>query len=431
MLMKTDRFLKEELQNINTEIKKHLINKNEGSLFFLFNEINFNELLNHINCEKIFFFKSKYDNFSFMGLGHSNTIKAQDLKDYIAKNPKHFLIAAFLFEENPNASEFILPEWIFVSKNGKTELSIHPSFEYKNFSSPNLFFNLHFDLNHYDPSIPPWESYEEYPEHDQWTEMIEKCNLLFESGELEKIVLSRKKIFDYSEPMEPIVFFKAVMEKNNNANSSYAIFYQMTFDKAFISLTPEKFFSLADNNFESISLAASAPRGATPEEDQIFEKQLNENDKLTREHNFVTAEILRKIKPLSVSVTVSELQTMKLPYIQHRSIPIKAKLQSDITALELVNLLHPTPAIGGLPWDKAKIKILELEPYTRKSYAAPIGVISAHYSELAVGIRSAIIEGSKTSFFGGAGIVKGSVAEEEWIETGIKMNPFLKVVNHE
>ncbi|MDD4974014.1 MAG: isochorismate synthase [Bacteriovorax sp.] len=429
--MKTDRFLSDELQNIHSKLKKHLIDKNDDTPLFIFNEINLSELIKHISCEKIFFFKSKYDNFTFLGLGHSQTIKAQDLSEYINRNPSHFLVAAFLFEEDPNASEFILPEWIFVSKNEKTELSIHKSIEYKNFSSPNLFFNLKFDLNLYDLTIPPWQSYEEFPEHDQWEKMINKCDMLFDGHELEKIALSRKKIFDYDEPLEPTVFFNAVMSQNNNANSSYAIFYQMTFDKAFISLTPEKLFSLADNNFESISLAASSPRGVTPEEDLAFEKLLNSSDKLSREHNVVTAEILRKIKPLASSVIVSELQTMKLPYIQHRSVPIKAVLLSNIMPLELVSLLHPTPAVGGLPWDSAKMRILELEPYARKSYAAPIGVISKHFSELAVGIRSALIEGSRISIFGGAGIVKGSAAEEEWIETGIKMNPFLKVVNHE
>jgi menaquinone-specific isochorismate synthase len=429
--MKTDRFLNEELQNIHGQLKKHLVDKNEDSPFFIFDEINLNELINHISCEKIFFFKSKYENFTYLGLGHSQTIKAQDLAEYITQNPSHILVASFLFEEDPNASEFILPEWIFVTKNGTTELSIHQSLEYKNFSSPNLFFNLNFDLNLYDPIMPLWKSYEEFTEHDQWAAMIKKCDLLFLAQELEKVVLSRKKIFDYNDPIEPIVFFNAVMAKNNNANSSYAIFYQMAFDKAFISLTPEKLFSLADNNFESIALAASAPRGATPEEDQAFEKLLNSSDKLTREHNLVTTEILRKIKPLASSVTVSELQTMKLAYIQHRSVPITAQLLSNIMPLDLVHLLHPTPAVGGLPWDKARVKIRELEPYARKSYAAPIGVISKHYSELAVGIRAALVEGARISIFGGAGIVDGSIAEEEWTETGIKMNPFLKVVNHE
>ena len=428
-MMNTDRFLIEELQKINSELKKHLIEKNGEPLFFDFDEIDLVELLNHVNCEKIFYFKSKYGSFSFLGLGQSHEIKASELEKYVLDNPQHFLIAAFMFEENPMNASFILPEWIFVNEEGKTKLSIHPSNAYQTYSSPNLFFNNNFDLFNYDPEINSWKSYEELPEHDQWEKIIKKANHLFETHELEKIVLSRKKIFEYVEPIGTIAFFKAVFNQNNFAQSTYAIFYQTDFDKAFISLTPEKLFSIRHNQFESISLAASAPRGLTPEEDQLYETQLNTSDKLTREHNFVTKEILKKITPLSKSISTSNLEVMKLTYIQHRSIPIRAVLQPNTSALELVCALHPTPAVGGLPWEKAKIQIAALEPYSRDAYAAPIGVISGNYTELAVGIRSALIEGSKLTLFGGAGIVKGSIAEEEWIETGIKMNPFLKVVN--
>ena len=429
--MKTDRFLKEELQKINAELTKHSTNNFVDLPVFTFNEINLSELLNSVQAEKIFYFKSKYENFSFLGVGHSKTIKALELEKYQKEHPNHFLVATFLFEEDPAASEFILPEWVFISRENQTELSIYPGLEYQNYSTPNLLFNLDFTISDFNPNFSPWVSYEEFPEHDQWNEMINKCDSLFNKHELEKIVLSRKKIFDYSYPIDPIHFFKKTLEQNNNANSSYAIYYQMSFDKAFISLTPEKLFSIKGHDFESISLAASAPRGLTIEEDQAYEKLLNENEKLVREHNLVTEEILKKIRPVSESISVSEIQTMKLPYIQHRSLPISAKLIKDFSAIKIIKLLHPTPAIGGLPSEKAQKKILEIEPYTRKSYAAPIGVISHHYSELAVGIRSALIEGTKITIFGGAGIVKGSIAEEEWIETGLKMNPFLKVVNHE
>lgn len=427
--MKTDFFLQVGLEKINAEIKKHLTNQETIPIHFTYDHIDLLELINHVCCEKIFFFKSKYQDFNFLGLGHSQTIKAVDLPDFLLKNPSHYLIAAFLFEENPELHEFILPEWVFISQNGKTEILINPSFDYQIYSSANSFFTLHFDLFHYDPSITQWESYEEYPEHDQWTKMIHKCNELFDNGYLEKIVLSRKKIFAYKEDIGTIAFFKAMMKKNNNAESSYAIFHQTSSNKAFLSLSPEKLFSIQNDNFESISLAGSAPRGDNPSEDQIFEDLLKTNDKIIREHQIVTEEIIKRIKPLSKKIEISNLQTMKLSYIQHRSTPISATLLSNVNALHLINTLHPTPAVGGLPWDKAKAEILELEPYDREFYAAPIGIISKNYSEIAVGIRSAYIEGEKVTLFGGAGIVSGSVAEEEWSETGIKMKPFLKVVN--
>lgn len=427
--MKTELFLQQELQKITSQLKNHLREKNERPLHFTFERLNLTELLNHVICEKVFYFKSKYSDFCYLGLGQSLVIEPESFDQYITENPNHYIASAFSFENENSETNLFLPEWIFISKNGKTELSIHPSFHYKNFSLPNLFFNAQFDLNLYDPIVSLWESYEELPEHDQWEKIIAKANQCFEDGSLLKIALSRKKIFGYHEPVPPITFFKAILEQNNFEHSSYVILHQISFDKAFISFTPEKLFAQYGLNVDTISLAASAPRGITEEEDIAFERTLKNSSKLINEHALVTDEIVKRLHPISKSVKVFELETMKLPYIQHQSAPIRAELLQETSPLNLVRLLHPTPAVGGLPWKEAQIKIQELEPYSRKSYAAPIGVMSSHFSELAVGIRSALIEGKRVTLFGGAGIVKGSVAEEEWIETGIKMNPFIKVIN--
>ncbi len=424
--MKLNQFFEIELPKINLSLRAN----DSECLFFEFDRINLEELLNHTISEKIFYFKSKYNDFTFLGFGHSNTIKASELKGFISNNPTFFLTAIFSFEEDPKNAEFILPEWIFITRENKTELHILKSSEDNNFSTPSLFFNLNFDLFHYDPQITHWTSYEEHPEHDQWIKIIEECNRLFDQQTLDKIVMSRTKVFNYDDAIDPIAFFKAVLEKNDTTNS-YQIFAQTTFGKAFISITPERFFTIEKNRFHSIALAGSVPRGKTPEEDLEFEQILNTSDKLFREHSLVTEEIVKILSTLTNDIHVSSPEIMKLPYIQHKAVTITANLKSNNDPLELVSLLHPTPAVGGLPTKTALPKILELEPYHRNNYAAPIGVISAHYSELAVGIRSALIEREKLTVFGGAGIVKGSIPEEEWIETGTKMNPFLKVVNHE
>ena len=138
--MKTEHFLNEGLQLINADLKNHLVSKTSHALHFNFEDIDLLELLNHACCEKIFYFKSKYENVSFLGLGVSQIIKANELSNFLELNPQHFLTAALLFEELPEAHEFILPEWIFISRSNKTELFINPSLEYKNYSSPNLFF---------------------------------------------------------------------------------------------------------------------------------------------------------------------------------------------------------------------------------------------------------------------------------------------------
>lgn len=425
-MMKLDHFFENELPKIVLAFSGNA----SECLKFKFDRINLEELLNHVINDKIFYFKSRYNDFTFLGLGHSQTIKAEEVKEFILKNPELFLTTAFTFEGDPKTSELILPEWIFITKDNTTELHILKNIEYKTFSNPNLLFNLNFDLFHYDPNIAPWTSYEEHPEHDQWTKMIETCDHLFDQHVLEKIVMSRTKVFMYDDPIDPIVLFKAILAKNDTTNS-YQILGQSTFGEAFISISPERLFTIEGNQFHSISLAGSTPRGKTQEEDLEFEHILNTSDKLIREHSIVTEEIVKKLSSIAFDIKVSSPKTLKLPYIQHRAAYIDATLNQNTDPVELVSLLHPTPAVGGLPSEVAREKIIELEPYLRNSYAAPIGIISAHYSELAVGIRSAQIAREKLTVFGGAGIVKGSTPEEEWIETGTKMNPYLKVINHE
>lgn len=429
--MRTDHFIQAKLPFIDSLIKKKISEKSADPIQHNFETIALDELMDHLICEKIFYFKSKYDNFSFLGLGQSQSIKADKIANFLKKNPDLYLIASFLFEENPNAAEFILPEWSFINDEHATKLIITQNKNDDSINFSNLFFNTNFELNGHDFFIPPWISYEETPEHDEWSKMIESCDYFFSNTSLEKIVLSRKKIFEYMDPIEPIPFFKSILQKNNNASSSYAIFYQKTFGETFISFTPEKLFSIKDNIFESISVASSAPRGQTKDEDLEFESLLSSNEKLIREQNVVTKEIIEKITPLSLNINQRPMEIMKLPYIQHRATPISAILKDNITPIQLVNILHPTPAVGGLPSSIAQEMILELEKFKRSHYAAPIGIINSHFTELAVGIRSALIELNKITLFGGAGIVKGSTAEEEWNETAIKMSPYLKVINHE
>jgi menaquinone-specific isochorismate synthase len=410
--MKTDRFLEEELQKINSILQKKPIENKDVSFYFSYQDLNIYDLLNYVTCEKIFYFKSKYSDFNVLALGHARTVKARDLQHFLEKHPEHFLVASFLFEQDPWLTEFHLPEWIFVTKEGKTNLTLNKCLDTHSFALPSHFFASNTKNFLDDSSFSHWQSYYENPERDQWSQLISHCEELFDRRELQKIVLSRQKIFNFNQAVNPLSFFKKVMEKNNFANSSYAIFHQTSLNHSFISLTPEKLFSLKGNIFETISLAASAPRGVSLLEDKKHEELLNTSDKLTREHNLVTEDIIQRIMPYCESVNVSPLQTMKLPYIQHRSVPILAKLLPNIGPLEIVALLHPTPAVGGLPKEQALIIIKELECYDRLKYAAPIGVLSSLYSELAVGIRCALIE-------------------EEWLETHIKMNPFLKVVTDE
>lgn len=409
-------FLKEELPKIDFKVSQKITT-------FNFPDISLVDLLAFAATEEVFFFESKEENFSYLALGVSKYFLKSDVQKFLDNNVDDVLVYQDSFEED-SATLCYLPEWCLIKKNGSTTLRVHQSLEYQSYSPSNIIFNLAV----WESFIGPWISYEEKPESDEWALMINDANRLLKRSELEKIVLHRKKIFTYDSPIEIMVLFREVYDANKNS-SHFTVYNQLNYMEAFISLTPERLFTLKGQDLETVSLAGSITRGTDEESDKELEEQLNTSDKLTREHDIVTKAIQEKLGPVLKELTISPLLTMKLPYIQHRQATIKGVLKDTTTVLELIELLHPTPAVGGIPHDKAKIKILEIEKEKRGYYAGPVGILSQGYSEIAVGIRSALILGQNITVYGGAGIVAGSEAYEEWIETGTKMQPFIKVIN--
>ncbi|MBC7714254.1 MAG: isochorismate synthase [Rhizobacter sp.] len=414
--MNAESFLKEELQKIDFGVR-------QGNSLFVYPEFSLVDLLPFAATEEVFFFESKEEDFSFLGLGKSKILSTAEVQKHIEKKSHEILVYQSHFEDESPRLVY-LPEWCFVKKGGEITLKLHHSNDYKSYSPSNIIFNTQI----WESFVNHWTSYEERPESDEWKTMIDQSLRLFSKKELEKIVLSRKKIFSYDEMIEMPVMFRELYQGNQNS-SHFSVFHQLQYNQAFISFTPERLFTLKNKNLETISLAGSIMRGKDETEDQALEETLKNSDKLTREHSIVTNAIKEKLSTVADKLEISPLFTMKLPYIQHRQATIKAVLKKNTDVISLIDLLHPTPAVGGIPFEKARIRILEIEKEKRGFYAAPVGIISKDFTEIAVGIRSALIEGPVITVYGGAGIVAGSIAEEEWIETGTKMHPFIKVIN--
>jgi isochorismate synthase EntC len=95
---------------------------------------------------------------------------------------------------------------------------------------------------------------------------------------------------------------------------------------------------------------------------------------------------------------------------------------------EVVSALHPTPAVGGVPRDRALRFLAEHEDLDRGWYAGPVGWVGDGAAELAVAIRSAMFRGGQADLFVGAGVVAGSTAEGEWLETEAKSFTLLEAI---
>ncbi|MCP4570339.1 MAG: isochorismate synthase, partial [FCB group bacterium] len=136
---------------------------------------------------------------------------------------------------------------------------------------------------------------------------------------------------------------------------------------------------------------------------------------------FVIEGVAQTISELGLDdPVIGETAVLKLDQVQHLWTPVTATLQPSITDHNIIDRLHPTPAVGGTPRNEALKLIRELENFERGYYAAPIGYISSARAEFAVGIRALVVAGRKVSVFTGAGIVQGSDPEDEWCELNSK-----------
>ncbi|NJN60721.1 MAG: hypothetical protein HC795_03550 [Coleofasciculaceae cyanobacterium RL_1_1] len=119
---------------------------------------------------------------------------------------------------------------------------------------------------------------------------------------------------------------------------------------------------------------------------------------------------------------ISPIRLLQLSNIQHLWTPIYANLTINIHPLQIVERLHPTPAVAGSPQSIAYREIRRHEQFDRLLFAAPIGWFDAEgNASFLVGIRSALLDGCRARLYAGAGIVAGSQPDRELAEIELKL----------
>ena len=263
------------------------------------------------------------------------------------------------------------------------------------------------------------------PPLPEWTLGVEKALDRIRAGKLEKVVLARGLQVQGRIDVDPA---QALMRLGEKYPQCYRFLYEPVSGRAFFGATPELLVRVSGLEAETVGLAGSAARGPTPELDTRIAEELYASHNERQEHALVVDAIVRQLKPFARRITAPETpEVRKLENIQHLQTPIKVELRNPIGVLPLVEALHPTPAVGGVPQKTALKLIRQIEPISRGWYASPMGWIDHHGDGLfTVAIRSAVSVGSEAMLYAGAGIVEESDPLGEWEETGLKFRPILE-----
>lgn len=243
-----------------------------------------------------------------------------------------------------------------------------------------------------------------------WKGRVEAILRAIEAGRIAKVVAARSAELPLAESPDPAAIFRELVGRFDRCTGFYL---EMSGD-AFLGATPERLVGVSASDVETEALAGSAPPGRG--------EDLLESEKHRLEHQLVLDEIIARLGPLCDETRKGETRPLELPNVAHLRTPIHARRRRAAGPLDFVSVLHPTPAVGGVPREEAVRWIEESEPASRGWYAGPFGWLDASGDgEFVVALRSALLQGGVARLYAGAGIVSGSDPEAEWVETEAKM----------
>ena len=257
------------------------------------------------------------------------------------------------------------------------------------------------------------------PEYHQWCRLVEQGLDGISSGKINKVVLARSAVFSLARDYDPT---ELLLQLRRQGPQAFHFCFQLAPHQAFLGITPELLYRRSGKKIESEAIASTRPRGQTLEEDERLASELRESKKEQREHLMVLERMERLLQQFCRKTErLSYLERLLLKHVQHLQSKVQGILLENITDSDLLPAFHPTPAVSGTPDPEARALIRKLEPFDRGWYAGPVGWISSSQAEFAVGIRSGLLCGRTLRIYTGAGIVEGSVPEEEWREIEDKL----------
>lgn len=271
-------------------------------------------------------------------------------------------------------------------------------------------------------------------EKDNFEKLVRKGIESIRTNEFKKVVLSRKETVSMTDFDLFSVFENAV--KLYPSTFVYCFYHPQV--GTWLGATPEQLVKASNSTFETISLAGT--------QKDIGAEVIYWHQKEQDEQQFVTDYIVAKIETVASQLQVTKPFSIRAGAIWHIKTSISGQLNADTTLQKVIQLLHPTPAVCGLPMETAKDFIIKNEFYDRTFYTGFLGELNisdelaSPSSNLFVNLRCMQIVGplqkslpineaiTQAYIYVGCGVTKDSIPEKEWEESVNKTMTMKKVL---
>jgi isochorismate synthase len=249
---------------------------------------------------------------------------------------------------------------------------------------------------------------------------------------LHKVVLSRSLLLNSTAPIDiRRLLARLRLDPSVTTFGAPLPSVQHGVPRTLVGATPELLLAKSGRTVSSHPLAGSTPRRPAAADDRAAAAALLRSDKDQREHAAVVDAIADVLTPFCTSLDFARSpELVSTATMWHLGTRITGQLRDDaISSLELLDAVHPTPAVCGVPQPRAQSLIAELEGFDRDYFTGAVGWCDARGDgRWMVTIRCAEVAGTRARLYAGAGIVIGSDPVGEGAETSAKFETMLRAL---
>ena len=253
---------------------------------------------------------------------------------------------------------------------------------------------------------------------EAYQEVFEEFYKAILSEDFSKLVLSRTAICHSNTDN----FATDLFQSASHISGAFVYLCHTPSVGTWLGATPELLLQGENNAWQTVALAGTRPKNTLTDWDT----------KNIEEQRYVTNYICQVLEKMNYTISLQDTETVHAGGVEHlkTKIDFNKDTENSQKLSELIDMLHPTPAICGLPKQEAFEFIRNNENYDRSYYSGLVGWVNpSDETRLYVNLRCMKIENPRTfQLFAGGGLVKSSEEQQEWQETKAKMQTLLSLL---
>ena len=261
----------------------------------------------------------------------------------------------------------------------------------------------------------------------RYLDMIRACQAAIVEGEAYQLCLTTEATVDVHP--DPLAAYLAL--RRSSATHHGALL--RIGDVSLLSASPETFLHIdADGLIESKPIKGTRPRGVNATQDAVMRVQLLGSEK-ERAENLMIVDLVRndiaRVSEIGSVAVPSLLAVESYPHVHQLVSTVRGQLAAGFSPVDAVRACFPAGSMTGAPKQRATEILNDLEQRARGIYSGAFGYFAADGSvDLAMVIRTIVLDSTGATVGSGGGITALSVPEEELAEVRLKAAALLAVL---